>query len=501
MRRTATTVLVACSTTLLPALSPPPAAAQEPVDTAMIARIRAEGLERSRVLETYGTLTDVIGPRLTGSPAFRRAAEWARDRLAEWGLENARLEPFEFGRGWTLEKLTLEMTAPRYFPLIGYPEAWTPSTRGVIEGTPVYVGDLSAAEIRALGERLRGAIVLAQPPQPAFITADRPQPADAGEPVRIGAPRSIRSEGPVPLRELMPLLQQAGAAAVLRPNQGAHGTVFVLGRRDTPDDTVPSIILAPEHYNMLVRLLAAGEPVALRVELRTRYHEEETNAYNVLAEIPGTDPGLRHEVVMIGAHLDSWHASTGATDNADGSAAALEAMRILKAVGARPRRTIRVALWGGEEQGLLGSRAYVQEHLAGEDDARAREAFSVYFNDDPGTGATYGFYAEESAEAKAILDAWLAPLRDLGVKRNVIQGIGATDHLAFTRVGLPGFTTIKDYRDYDVRTHHTNADFYERVSEADLKQSAIVLAVFAWHAAMRDGRFPRPASRASGPRP
>jgi Zn-dependent M28 family amino/carboxypeptidase len=225
--------------------------------------------------------------------------------------------------------------------------------------------------------------------------------------------------------------------------------------------------------------------------VRVKYQAADTSAYNVIAEIPGTDPALKNEVVLVGAHLDSWHSATGATDNADAVAATMEAMRMLKAVGAKPRRTIRLALWGGEEEGLLGSKAYVDKHLAGDANSAARDAIAVYLNDDPGMGPTYGFYTEENAGAKAIFDAWLGALGDLGVKRNPVDRIGATDHLSFTAVGIPGFTTLKDYRDYDVRTHHTNADFYERVSEKDLQQSAIVMAVFAWQAAVREQKIPR----------
>ncbi len=468
---------------------------QEPVDLDMVARIRAEGLERSNALALFEHMTTVIGPRLTASPAYRQAADWARDRLAAWSLANARLEPFAFGRGWSLEGLTLEMRTPHYFPLTGYPEAWTPATRGTVEGVPVYVGDRSAEQVWAIREQLRGAIVLAQPPQYTFIEADRPQPADADGRVRIGAPPTIRSSGPVPMNELMSLLQQSGAAVVLRPNMGEHGTIFVLGNRNTADDAIPQIVMMPEHYNMLVRMLQTGTRPRVRVGIEARYHEQDRNGYNVLAEIPGTDPRLRDEVVMVGAHLDSWHSSPGATDNADGVAAVMEAVRILKALDVQPRRTIRIALWGGEEQGLLGSRAWAEQNLAGEANAAARDRFSVYFNDDPGTGPIYGFYAEESVEAMDIFDAWLAPLADLGVRKNVIDRIGSTDHLSFTRNGVPGFTAIKDYVEYDVRTHHTNVDFYERVRGQDLQQSAIVLATFLYHAAMREGRFPRqPAS-------
>jgi len=465
--------------------------AQEPVDRAMIAKLRSESDARSRVLESYRMLTDVIGPRLTGTPGFKRSVDWTRDRLSEWGMSNVKVESWPFGRGWTLEKLTLEMTEPRYFPLEGYPEAWTPSTKGVLSATPIYVGDKTADQIKAMGPQLSGAIVLAQPPQEGelLITADRPQPGDTEARVRIGAPPMLRKDGLTPVRELMPILQQLGVGLVLRPNQGQHGTIFVLGSRNTRDDAVPSVVMATEHYNMIARLAQHGTPVKLRAEVTSRYHAADTSGYNVIAEIPGTDPVLRNEVVMLGAHLDSWHSATGATDNADAVAATMEAMRLLKAVGAQPKRTIRLALWGGEEQGLLGSRAYVEKYL--KNDAAARERIAVYLNDDPGMGPTYGFYTEENAGAKAIFDAWLGALGDLGVKRNPVDKIGNTDHLAFTAVGIPAFTTLKDYRDYDVRTHHTNTDFYERVNEAELKQSALVFAVFAWQAAIRDGKIPR----------
>ena len=472
-----------------------PLLAQEPVDRAMIAKLSAESDARSRVLESYRMLTDVIGPRLTGTPAFKRSVDWTRDRLTEWGMANVAVESWPFGRGWTLEKLTLEMTAPRYFPLEGYPEAWTPSTKGVLRSTPVYLGDKTADQIRALGAALKGAIVLPLPPQEGdrLISADRPQPGDTEARVRIGAPPMLRADGLTPLREMMPILQELGVGLVLRPNQGQHGTIFVLGNRATKDDAVPSVVLAAEHYNMVARLTQKGTAVTLNAEVRGRYHAADTSGYNVIAEIPGTDPALRNEVVMLGAHLDSWHSATGATDNADAVAASMEAMRLLKAVGAQPKRTIRLALWGGEEEGLLGSKAYVEKHL--KNDAAARERISVYLNDDPGMGPTYGFYTEENAGAKAIFDAWLGALGGMGVKRNPVDKIGNTDHLSFAAVGIPAFTTLKDYRDYDVRTHHTNVDFYERVSEAELKQSALVFAVFAWQAANRDGKFPRPVTQ------
>jgi Zn-dependent M28 family amino/carboxypeptidase len=248
------------------------------------------------------------------------------------------------------------------------------------------------------------------------------------------------------------------------------------------------LTVAAEQYNLLVRLAKAGGPLELRIELVSRSNQDRLDSDNVIAEIPGTDPSFKDEFVLLGAHLDSWHAATGATDNADAATAAMEAMRILTVLHARPRRTIRVALWGGEEQGMIGSRSWVAQHL---NDKAARDQISVYLNDDPGTGPTYGFYMEKNVAAKKIFDAWLAPLADLGMRRNVIEGIGATDHVPFVEAGVPAFTTIKDFENYDVRTRHTNADFADAVKVEDLQQSAVVLAVFAWHAAMLDERIPR----------
>jgi len=463
------------------------ASAQEPVDAAMIAAIRAEGLNRSAASDLFYTLTDVLGPRLSGSPSYDKAARWAVDRFREWGLANPRLEPFKFGRAWTLEKLTVEMTAPRYMPLIGYAEAWSPPTSGVLTGTPIYIGDSTVEEIDALGSRLRNAIVLTARPQTEFLRKDRPEPSQGDGPVQTGNPPFPGPSSRTPQREILSRLQKLGAGVALAPSATQHGTVRVQGNPTTAPDAVPTLVLAAEQYSMLVRLAKAGEPLKLRIEIGARFSQDRLESDNVLAEIPGTDPALKDEVVMVGAHLDSWHTAVGATDNADAVAAGMEAMRILAALHASPRRTIRIALWGGEEQGLVGSRAWVAQHLG---DQPARDRISVYLNDDPGTGKTYGFYMEKNAPAKQIFDAWLAPLADLGVRRNVIEGIGSTDHVPFVQAGVPAFTTIKDFENYDVRTRHTNADFADAVKVEDVRQSAVVLAVFAWHAAMRDERIP-----------
>ena len=472
-------------------------ARQDAIDRPTIERIRQEGLERSKVMEFYSRFVTVDGPRLTGSPAHKAAAEWARQQFAAMGLQGAQLEPFEFGRGWELTRLTIEMVAPRYMPLVGYAEGWSAPTAGVIEASPVFIGDQTADQVEALKGTLKGAIVLTQPIQTGFVRADRAQPATSDSPVRIGAPPMPPTGRPqADQRRITEILRNAGAGALIRANAGEHGTMFVLGR-DAGAAAQPSIVLAAEHYNMVARMLAAGLPVKLRVEIGARYLDADRNTYNVLAEIPGSDPKIKDEIVLVGGHLDSWHSSPGATDNADGAAAVLEAARILSAIGARPRRTIRFALWSGEEQGLLGSKAYATRHLDGPANAAAREKFNVYFNIDPGTGPVYGWYLQGQAELAPLFDAWLAPFKDIGARRNVSEPIGNTDHLSFTALGLPGFNPIQDYANYDVRTHHTNMDTFERVGEKDMAQSAVVFAAFAWHAAMRDEMIPRPRPAAT----
>jgi hypothetical protein len=454
----------------------------------MIAAIKAEGLRSSEAPVLFHTLTDLFGARLTGSPAHLEAARWAVERFTQWGLRNPHLEPFEFGRGWSLEKLTVEMTAPRYMPLIGYAEAWSPSTSGVLTGLPIYIGDSTPEEIDRIGARLKDAIILMHRQQTEFLRADRMQPADGNGPVQTGNPPLPGPSSATSTQQTLARLRALGAGVALTPGAMEHGTVRVQGNPNTAPTAVPTVVLAAEHYNMLVRLAQARVPIQLRIEVGARFYENDRNSYNVMAEIPGTDPALRDELVLVGAHLDSWHTATGATDNADGATALMEAMRILMAVNAQPRRTIRAALWAGEEEGLLGAQAYVDRELR---DEAARRRISVYLNDDPGSGRTYGFYMQGNEAAKRIFDGWLEPLRDIGVRRNVIEGIGATDHVPFDAVGIPAFTVIKDFRNYDTRTRHTNADLADAVKPEDLRQSAIFMAAFAWQAAIRDEPIPR----------
>jgi len=483
----------------------------EPVDTAAVAKIRAEGLERSQAPAIFHTLVDEIGPRLAGSPQYKRAADWTRDQLTKYGLSNARLEAFEFGRGWVLDKLTIEMVEPRYMPLIGYAEAWSPSTSGEVVAPVVVVTGKTAEEIAAMP--IKGAAIMQSALVTNFIATDRAVPVDAppSPPAaasagqgRGGAPATGRAgnagqagalTGGAGGRQggasVTQTLQTGGAAILLRPSRGLHGTVFVQVGRDNPNNTLPSIVLAGEHYNMVMRLAQSGTPVKLRVNVQTRFLTDDRNSYNVIAELPGTDPALRSEIVMLGAHLDSNHTGTGATDNADGVAAVMEALRIIKASGLQPRRTIRVALWAAEEEGLLGSKAWVNAHLSPAPGA-SRDPVSIYFNIDPGKGPISGWYMENNDAARPIFDAWMAPFKDLGVKGNVRQGIGNTDHLSFIAAGVPGFNVIQSYVDYDVREHHTNMDTAERVNDHDLKQNAVVLASVVYHAANR--REPVPSS-------
>ena len=463
----------------------------------VLGRIRDEALSRSQAQAYFATLTDQFGPRLTGTPAYRQAADWAIGQMKAIGLDDPHLEPWSFGRGWALDHLVVEMTEPRYAPLIGYAEAWSPSTQGDVVGTPVMIGGRTVAELSGMKNRLAGAIVMVAP-EAAFIREDRPQPTTSDTPVRIGQPAPVRPRpDAAEARAVNEVIQAAAPAVTIRTSEGEHGTVFVLGS-DRGDRARPSIVLAGEHYNMIARMLRRGIPVKLRINVQAHYVTDDPNSYNAIAELPGVDPVLKSEVVMIGAHLDSWHTGTGAADNADGVAVMLETMRILKTLGLRPKRTIRVALWAGEEEGLLGSKAYVKAHFEGDANKAARDRAFVYLNVDPATGPIYGWYMQDSEPAKALFDSWLAPLKDVGARRNVIAGIGNTDHLSFRAAGIPGFNPIQEYKDYDVRMHHTNVDLYERVDEKDLKQNAIVMAWFAWQAANTDQAIPRPEPAASG---
>lgn len=501
----------------------PAALAHEPVDLDAIGRIRAEGFGNSKVMDMVWHITDRLGPRLTGSPELKRAQDWAVDTLDGYGLKNARLEPWgEFGRGWSFEKVTVEMTHPTYMPMVAIPEAWTPGTDGVIEGEPVLLDFNTVEDVAKYDGDLKGRIVLlggpvnvSTPFDPIaerhdheslhdLFMAPEPSAGGGGNAARFADFQRRRAVQQAITRKL----REDGAAAILKTStaRGSYGVVLVGsgGSREVgADDALPSIVVAPEHYNRIVRLLQKKEKVTVRVEVQATFHDDDLTGRNVVAEIPGTDPELRDEVVMLGAHYDSWHPGTGATDNGASSAVVMEAARIILASGLKPRRTIRVALWSGEEQGLLGSRGYVSKHFADPADMKTTEEwdnFAAYFNMDNGAGRFRGIYAQSNHAVAPIFEAWMEPLKDLGMTTVTHRNTGSTDHAAFDAVGLPGFQFIQDRIDYFSRTHHSNMDVYERVIPADVMQAAVVMATFVYHAANRDEKLPRkPAPEARRP--
>ena len=504
-----------------------PAAAQ-PADEALLAAIRAEGLERSQVMQHVGWLSDVYGPRLTGTPAIEEAGAWTMDTLRGWGLSNVHAERFAFGAGWTLERFHAHLVEPQVMPIIGYPRSWSAGTDGTVTAEVVRVDLQSEADFERYRGRLRGKIVLRQPAREVpmltgdvVLRMDDEQLAEAARPVEPPPARPGRrppARGGLSFMQLHQFYLDEGVVAdVDRGSDFVHvgggsglahrtqrtdgGTIFV-GRgapwnEELAGTGAPSLTFAVEHYNRMVRLLDMGLPVRMELHVETRFHreaeaDEGLNAFNILAEIPGRD--LADEVVILGAHFDSTHASTGATDNAVGVAALMEAMRILKTVGARPRRTIRLALWGAEEQGLLGSREYVRRHF-GDAATMALEPdhakLSAYYNIDNGTGRLRGIWTQENAAAAAVFEPWVAPLADLGFTTLSPRAVGGTDHVAFERVGLPGFQFIQDRLEYNSRTHHSNMDVVDRVQPDDARQMAVVAAVFAYNTAMLDERLPR----------
>lgn len=495
-----------------------PVAAQEQVDLAAINRIKAEGFERSQVMEIASWLTDVYGPRLTGSPNIKTAGDWAVKKLTEWGLVNATLEPWgEFGRGWTNDFTSVHMVEPSRAPLIAYPAAWTPGTNGPVTAEVVRVQIDTVADFARYRGQLRGKFVMLtgareleqryEPDARRYtdaqldtMAAARPQPPRGGGPGRAGGRgggRGGRGGGPSLAQQRTEFLMNEGIAGIISAGRGDMGTVFVGGggSRDPSNPTrTPTIVLAAEHYNRIARILEKNIPVKLEVNVRNTFYDQDLTAWNVVAEIPGTDPQLKDELVMLGAHFDSWHGGTGATDNASGSAIMMEAVRILKATGLPLRRTVRIALWTGEENGLLGSRAYVAKHFGGPDaEARmpAYDKFSGYFNVDNGTGKIRGVYLQGNEAVAPIFREWMKPFESLGMRTVTIRNTGGTDHLSFDRVGLPGWQFIQDDVEYDTRTHHSNMDVYDRLVADDMRHNAVVVAAFVYLAANRDAKLPR----------
>lgn len=492
------------------------AQAAERIDTAMNARIRDEGTRRSQVLATARALSEGFGPRLSGAPGYTAAAQWAVRELTRFGATRATLEPWGTrGPAWELTHHSAELTAPFYLRLNALPKAWSLPLAGPLRGAPLQVPSLSRAQDRAAwAGRLRGRIVmLGRVPETADLAerftpgAARWSAAELDSMRRItepGAPRSYWedyddwAEGLVRRRELLEWMRAEGVAAVVEPSGSelAIRSTQYNSAVSPRDVNIPAFTLAREQYRRLQFLIDQGQAVTLELALATRSDAADTIGVNVIAELAGSDPRLRDEVVMMGGHFDSWHAAGGATDNAAGSAVAMEALRILAAVGAAPRRTIRVALWDAEEQeDYLGARGYVERHFADLETMRLRPGhakLSAYFNVDHGTGRIRGWYLQGNAAARPILAAYLAPWTDLGATMLNIQNRGSTDHLAFSGAGLPAFNAIQDEMDYESRTHHTSLDGAGFLVEDDLKASAMVLASVVWHVANRDALMPRP---------
>lgn len=528
-----------------------------------VVRIKDEGMNRSQVMQTLSYLSDVIGPRLTASPGMKRANNWTRETLEKWGMQNAHLEAWgPFGRGWSLKRFSAQIVDPLNIPLIAYPKAWSPATNGAITGEVVYIDAKTEADLEKYKGKLKGAIVFTQGPRelkarfaPLGTRQDEKSllaladaPAPGGGPNRGGGggggfrmTPEQRATLNFNTRKLI-FAQEEGAAVLADGSRaGDGGTVFVqqasvptmipdvqpaipaprVNVYDKPAPKIlPQITLANEHYNRIMRMLQAGEKVRMEVNIAVEWQDADLMGYNTIAEIPGSDPSLKDEIVMLGGHMDSWHAGTGATDNGAGVAVAMEAMRIIQTLGLKPKRTIRIGLWTGEEEGLLGSAAYVKEHFGNLEPGNPGvvppgtpnsqpaappklttkpeyDKFDCYFNLDNGTGKIRGVYMQGNEAVRPIFRQWLMSFRDRpnenvwGANTLSISNTGGTDHLSFDRIGLPGFQFIQDEIEYDTRTHHSNMDVFDRIQADDMKQAATIMAAFVYLTADRAEKIPR----------
>lgn len=501
--------------------------AEEPVDWDVVNQIRDEGFHRSEIMDTIKHLTDTIGPRITNSPQQREASKWTRQKLEDYGLKNAETENWgEFGRGWSFTRSDIQLIEPISIPLFALPKAWTPGTDGPVQGEVVRATIKEEEDFEKYRGKLEGKIVLVSAPRKPGVDdehtiVDRYTIEDLCEleefpiPAERQASRLEEYKKNIPFRDkLRQFWIDEKVLALVELSSRDAGVIRVTGNRsyEAGEDPGPlQLSMITEHYNRLTRFVKDEIPVEMRIDVHADFHEDDPVAHNTIAEIPGTSK--KNEVVMLGGHLDSWHTGTGATDNASGVAVAMEAVRILKAIGVKPKRTIRVALWTGEEQGLLGSRAYVKNHFAtrppvtDEEElklpswlqkkmwpistTKEHDRLSVYFNLDNGSGKIRGVYCQENAAVKPIFDAWMAPFEDLGMTTTSLRNTGSTDHASFDAVGLPGFQFIQDRLEYFPRTHHSHLDVYDRLHRDDLIQSAVVMASFVYHAAMRDDLMPR----------
>lgn len=501
---------------------------QEKVDLETITRIRYEGFHNSKVMELASGLMDGIGERLTGSPNMKRANEWTRDQLAQMGLVNAHLEAWgPFGRGWANQYVNARMLTPDVVPLIVYAKAWTPGTNGAVTGKCIRANIEDKKDFDKYRGKLAGLIVIFGPDAEVKPIVEAPyQRLTDDELSKIGEYQIPGERPPFRmaeiakrrqfLKDLNQFFADEKVLAVIDHSRGSAGggTVFVQsGGSYKAGETaaVPQLTMASEQWNRIARLLDQKKDVSLELNVTNTFYDDDPMQYDTIAEIPGTDK--KDEIVMLGAHLDSWHAGTGATDNGAGSVVMMEAVRILKALDLKPRRTIRIGLWSGEEEGLLGSQGYVEKHfgsrpplddpnMKGMPSLLRREAgpvtvkpeqakVSAYFNVDNGTGKIRGMYLQENEAVAPIFEAWMKPFKDLGMTTLTMRNTGGTDHLSFDAVGIPGFQFIQDPVEYETRTHHSNMDVYDRLQPEDLKQISVIVASFVYEAAMRDQMFPR----------
>lgn len=485
------------------------AVAQSP--EADIAKIRNEALQRSQVMNIAFQLTDVSGPRLTNSPGYMRAAEYAKSTLAGWGLVNANLEPWgEFGKGWELKKSYMAMTSPYYKPVIAFPKTWTEGTGKERSASVLIIDAKDSADLQRFKGKFKNKLVMRELKdtlkftfKPDATRRDDASLAKMAE-AKVPPPDTTR-RGPRPggggarsLGELVKqMMREEGAIGVLSTSMRGHdGTLFVQGGgaygKNDPAN-VTDVVIAVEDYMSIQRLVKSGIDVKLDIDVKTSFQDKEMQSYNVIAEIPGSDPVLKDEWVMLGAHLDSWQGSTGATDNAAGSAVMMEAVRILKTTGVPLKRSVRIALWSGEEQGLLGSRNYVKNHFGERATGLKPEAskISAYYNVDNGSGKIRGIYTQNNTGVVNMFTEWLKPFHDLGATTVTVSNTGGTDHQSFDRIGIPGFQFIQDELEYDTRTHHTNMDSYDHLSAPDLMQASALVAAFVYNTANAPAMLPR----------
>ncbi len=495
--------------------------AQERIDQDVFWKIRQEGTVNSKILDTLHVLTDVYGPRLTGSPNLKAAGEWAIGQMHAWGLKQGHMEPWDFGHaGWTNERLTAHIVSPVSDALVAEVLAWTPGTNGAVRAQALQMTlperptrDMLTAHLEPLKDAVKGRIVLVGAPRQVLVTFSTPElrsddvavlarlnaaPAEAQQRQRPQRQQDQQESRPLTNNQIQEQLNQflVASGALVRINDAGrdHGQIRAFSNATYDEAKAPpTVVMRNEDYGRIWRLLADGRDVELEFDIVNRTHDEGRTSYNVIAEIPGSDKAS--EVVMLGGHLDSWHAGTGATDNAIGCAVMMEVARILTATGARPRRTIRVALWSGEEQGLLGSQAYVKEHFGTVEEPKPGfDSFAGYFNIDAGTGRARGMTVFGPPAAGTILSAALASFKDLGILGATTtrsRRRGGSDHTSFNAAGLPGIGVLQDPIEYRSYTWHTNLDTYERIVEDDVKRSAIVIAGAVYHLAMRDERLPR----------